>query len=90
MLQKQSVYLPLLSQAYQLESRLYRAWRQWDGFSCGVYVVHWFDIYVSKYVLTPDEEVLIETEPLSATELDKVRYKIFCYVYFGMVRRSDK
>ncbi|KAG2961667.1 hypothetical protein PC118_g21844 [Phytophthora cactorum] len=39
----EKVYMPLISPAYQLEIRLYRAWRQRDGFSCGVYVAHWFD-----------------------------------------------
>ncbi|KAG6957949.1 hypothetical protein JG687_00009675, partial [Phytophthora cactorum] len=59
-----------------------------DGFSCGVYVARWFDYYVSTYTLSPDKSISTDTEPLFKTELEIIRYKLFCYVLFGM--QADK
>ncbi|KAG6944082.1 hypothetical protein JG687_00018065, partial [Phytophthora cactorum] len=36
----------------------------------GVYVAHWFDYYISTYILSSDKSVSTDTEPLSKTELD--------------------
>ncbi|KAG3095288.1 hypothetical protein PC122_g5405 [Phytophthora cactorum] len=42
------------------------------------------------HVLSSEDAVTTETEPLSGTELEKIRYKLFCYVFFGMATRSGK
>ncbi|KAF1782985.1 hypothetical protein JG687_00014338 [Phytophthora cactorum] len=80
--------------ACDLVEELYRASRNVtytvSTSSCGVYVAHWFDHYLSSHVLSSEDAVTTETEPLSGTELEKIRYKLFCYVFFGMATRSGK
>ncbi|ETI40267.1 hypothetical protein F441_14204 [Phytophthora nicotianae CJ01A1] len=51
---------------------------------CGVYVAHWFDYYTMNYLLESDNQVVLDTPPLTKRELELCRYKIFCYVFYGM------
>ncbi|KAI9997674.1 hypothetical protein PInf_001605 [Phytophthora infestans] len=38
--------------------------------------------------ILPDTTVSTDTEPLSENELERIRYKIFCYVLFGMQTKN--
>ncbi|ETN00872.1 hypothetical protein PPTG_17756 [Phytophthora nicotianae INRA-310] len=39
---------------------------------------------------TTEDAVTTNIKTLSETELEKVRYKLFCYVLFGLLARDDK
>ncbi|ETK70769.1 hypothetical protein L915_21906 [Phytophthora nicotianae] len=77
--------------ASMMEVKIFPGWLQEDGYSCGVLVVLWFELYMSiARVTPPDQSIPVPRgNKLHPDELMYMRFKHFSYVFDRVMADAD-
>jgi hypothetical protein len=85
------VYMKIMNSKTKIRIRTFPGVKQRDGHSCGVLIVHWFEMHLSVARTTPPDTSLpmARDEKLSSAHLAKERYKHFSYVFDFIAASGD-